>query len=196
MDIDTELDVAIAAKSAPVGVEDKAQEMFTEQADKLAAPWERQWEPTKALWRRRAEEALAQQPAAVDDVRIPRELAERVQDALGRFTGDEGWGMDDMDTADDLSAALAAQPAASPLAAIRRTPEYALEKARLEGYAEGRADAQARVEVTDEMVRRAEQAREDTIRKVTAYGSAGIEERYLMAMRAALLTLLENNSDR
>lgn len=57
-------------------------------------------------------------------------------------------------------------------------------------------DAQARVEVTDEMVRRAEQAREDTMRKVTAYGSAGIEERYLMAMRAALLTLLENNSDR
>ena len=56
------------------------------------------------------EAALAQQPAAVDDVRIPRELAERVQDALGRFTGDEGWGMDDMDTADDLSAALAAQP--------------------------------------------------------------------------------------
>lgn len=34
------------------------------------------------------------------------------------------------------------QPAAeSPLAAIRKSPEYALEKARLEGYIEGRADA-------------------------------------------------------
>ena len=42
------------------------------------------------------------------------------------------------------------------------------------------------VRVTDEMVRLAEEARENTARKVASYGSAGIEERYLMAMRAAL----------
>lgn len=42
------------------------------------------------------------------------------------------------------------------------------------------------VRVTDEMVRLADEARENTIRKVASYGSAGIEERYLMGMRAAL----------
>ena len=84
MDIDTELDVAIAAKSAPVGVEDKAREMFTEQADKLAAPWERQWEPTKELWRRRAKEALDQQPSVAPEgmVLVPREPTQAMLYAL------------------------------------------------------------------------------------------------------------------
>ena len=53
--------------NAPVGVEDKARAMFEAQADKLTAPWDRQWEPTKGFWRKRAAEALAQQPAAMDE---------------------------------------------------------------------------------------------------------------------------------
>lgn len=59
--------LALAAtleSSAPVEVEDKARAMFEAQADKLTAPWDRQWEPTKGFWRKRAAEALAQQPAA------------------------------------------------------------------------------------------------------------------------------------
>lgn len=55
--------------SAPVGVEDKARAMFEAQADRLAAPWDRQWEPTKDFWRKCAAEALAQQPAACDHER-------------------------------------------------------------------------------------------------------------------------------
>lgn len=51
------------ALSAPVGVEDKARAMFEAQADKLAAPWERQWEPTKEHWRAKARVELTQQPA-------------------------------------------------------------------------------------------------------------------------------------
>lgn len=46
------------------------------------------------------------------------------------------------------------------------------------------------VVVADEMVARAEAAREDTLRKVSAYGSAGIEERYLMDMKAAITAAL------
>ena len=40
--------------------------------------------------------------------------------------------------------------------------------------------------VTDEMARQAEIVREQSLRKIASYGSAGVEERYNMAMRAAL----------
>lgn len=56
---------------------------------------------------------LAQQPAAVDEVRIPRALADRVMTALGKFTSDEGWGMEDMQAADDFAAAIAGQQPAA-----------------------------------------------------------------------------------
>lgn len=42
------------------------------------------------------------------------------------------------------------------------------------------------VRVTDEMVRLAEGVRENSIRAIAAYGSAGVGERYRMSMRAAL----------
>lgn len=42
------------------------------------------------------------------------------------------------------------------------------------------------VRVTDEMARRAEIVREQSLRKIASYGSAGVEERHNMAMRAAL----------
>lgn len=48
------------------------------------------------------------------NVLIPAELASRIADALGRFISDEGWGQTDMDTSDDLAAALAAPVAAQP----------------------------------------------------------------------------------
>ena len=75
-----EVESALAQQPAAVRVEDTALEMFTKQADKLAAPWERQWEPTKEFWRGRAKEALAQQSSAVDFVGI----ANRAQEVLGR----------------------------------------------------------------------------------------------------------------
>lgn len=48
-------------------------------------------------------------PAAVDEVKIDMALAERVMDALGRFTSDEGWSAADMMTADAFGAAIATQ---------------------------------------------------------------------------------------
>ena len=43
-------------------------------------------------------------------VLVPVELAGRLQASIGAFVSDEGWGAADMDTADDLSALLAAAP--------------------------------------------------------------------------------------
>lgn len=69
MDAAHRIDTALAALAAQpeaqvAGVEDLAEWMFNNQKDKLAAPWERQWEPTKAYWRGRAAERLATQPEA------------------------------------------------------------------------------------------------------------------------------------
>lgn len=57
-------------------------------------------------------EASAQLPAGVPDgwVLVPIELAERVDSALGRFCGDEGWTADDMGTMDDFGAIVNAAP--------------------------------------------------------------------------------------
>jgi len=53
---------ALREQVTPAGatVEGLARWMFEDQADGLAAPWDRQWEPTKEFWRRRATSALAQ----------------------------------------------------------------------------------------------------------------------------------------
>ncbi|WP_322999979.1 hypothetical protein [Castellaniella sp.] len=37
---------------------------------------------------------------------VPVELLNRIDDALGRFCGDEGWTADDMQTLDDLAATM------------------------------------------------------------------------------------------
>ena len=88
------------APSAPVGV------VGVEAVLQKWLDWcnEHNEEPEARSGARIAIEALAQQPAAVDEVRIPRALADRVMTALGKFTGDEGWGAVDMETADDFSA--------------------------------------------------------------------------------------------
>ena len=54
---------AAPVAAAPVDLlESTARRMFEQQADPLAAPWDRQWEPTKEHWRKIA--ALASTPAA------------------------------------------------------------------------------------------------------------------------------------
>lgn len=45
------------------------------------------------------------------------------------------------------------------------------------------------------MAKRAEEARVNCLRAVTAYGSAGVEERHEMAMEAALRAALEGERD-
>lgn len=54
--------------------------------------------------------AAALRAAPEGYVLVPVELALRVEDSLGRFVSDEGWGSDDMGVADDLSGLLAARP--------------------------------------------------------------------------------------
>ncbi|MGE4460624.1 MAG: hypothetical protein AB7D31_15370 [Stenotrophomonas sp.] len=63
---------------------------------------------TQQCWE--AWEAAALRAAPEGYVLVPVELALRVEDALGRFVSDEGWGSDDMAVADDLSGLLAAHP--------------------------------------------------------------------------------------
>jgi len=47
-------------------------------------------------------------------------------------------------------------------------------------------------EVSEELAKRAEIVRVDTLRKLAAYGSAGVAERYDMAMRAAMTAVWHN----
>lgn len=54
--------------------------------------------------------AAALRAAPEGYVLVPVELALRVEDSLGRFVSDEGWAADDMDTADEFGAMLAARP--------------------------------------------------------------------------------------
>ena len=66
------------------------------------------------VFTRDVEEVIAAALCTVPDgyVLVPVELAMRVEDALCRFTSDEGWGQADMDASDDLGALLAARPQA------------------------------------------------------------------------------------
>ena len=45
---------------------------------------------------------------------VPVELLERIQESLGSFVSDQGWGQGDMDAFDDLSALAAAPPDTRP----------------------------------------------------------------------------------
>lgn len=71
-------------------VEALARKMFTDQADKLAAPWDRQWEPTKQHWREKATEQLnTSKQAAGEAVAGLMELADRYF-SIGYAQGREG----------------------------------------------------------------------------------------------------------
>ena len=61
---------------------------------------------------RKAEEVIAAalRTAPEGCVLVPVEIARRAEDALCRFTSDEGWCQADMDASDDFSALLAARP--------------------------------------------------------------------------------------
>jgi len=76
-------------------------------AERDACRWARIAEEQK----QRADALEARLRAAPEGfVLVPVELALRVEDSLGRFVSDEGWGSDDMGVADDLSGLLAARP--------------------------------------------------------------------------------------
>lgn len=77
----------LAAEGVQAGdVEQRARELFTAQADRLAAPWDRQWGPTKEHWRAKAREALSQQPEArgvVDELLVNiRRSCDRARNSL------------------------------------------------------------------------------------------------------------------
>lgn len=59
-----ERDSALAELEQLKDIEGRARRMFEAQADKLAAPWCRQWEATKDCWRAAARFELAAQTKA------------------------------------------------------------------------------------------------------------------------------------
>ena len=74
---------AAPVAAAPVDqLETMARQMFEAQADKLAAPWNQQWEPTKENWRKKAAAALKASTPAAPGIDLRNAILQLREDAL------------------------------------------------------------------------------------------------------------------
>lgn len=84
--------IAAPVAAAPVdALEAAARRMFEQQADPLAAPWDRQWEPTKEHWRKEAAKASAAGAPGIDLSKLQRyRMASDANDVRNLYKDDSG----------------------------------------------------------------------------------------------------------